>query len=122
MTGQGWGSDVTTLQDSLLEAVEETTTAAADYQIGEDELAGPNRIAQLLADRDYFPVGVLHRALLGIAGSHRATCDRQGCRTCASIRHGLASTLAALRVLAEQQTDPRQRRSQIVPRQVRKTA
>jgi hypothetical protein len=115
MTGQGREGLVTVLED-LQEAVEETSCAALDYWVTEADVTGLEGRAWQVASRDRWPLAGLQRAVLDIAAQHHADCDLEDCRTCASIRHGLASTLAALRVLAvkEEATRelprPRQRR------------
>lgn len=87
--------------ETLLEAVEETSAAAVDYRLAEDDVTRLQSRARCLATRDGWAVAGMQRALLDVACQHRADCDQNGCRTCASIRYGLASTLAGLRVLVD---------------------
>jgi hypothetical protein len=83
--------------DTLQEALEETTAVAADFQVPESRV----RLAEerlCLAGPDSFLVGVLQRTIMDVAAQHHAECDRLACRTCDTIRYGLTTALAALRV------------------------
>jgi hypothetical protein len=83
--------------DTLQEALEETTAVAADFQVPESRV----RLAEerlCLARPEGFLVGVMQRTILDVAAQHHAECDRPMCRTCDTIRHGLTTALAALRL------------------------
>jgi hypothetical protein len=83
--------------DTLQEALEEATAVAADFQVPESRVRrAEDRLD--LARPDGFLVGVLQRTILDVAAQHHAECEHPACRTCDTIRYGLTTALAALRV------------------------
>jgi hypothetical protein len=106
ITDRQWGVHVTAL-DTLQEALEEATAVAADYQVPESRVRHLQDRATDLAVRDGFLAGTLQRTILDVAAQHHAECDRAECRTCDTIRYGLTTTLAALRVAIVAERGPR---------------
>ncbi|WP_433293185.1 hypothetical protein ACQP2F_29985 [Actinoplanes sp. CA-030573] len=96
-----------TALDTLQEALEETTAVAADYQVPEHRVRVHEERFRETAARHGFLPGAMQRTILDVAAQHHAECDREHCRTCDTIRHGLTTTLAALRVAVAAERGPR---------------
>jgi hypothetical protein len=98
-----------TLKD-LQVAVQETSAALDQYRISDDTLADLEARARKLRRPGRWAFAGMLQALLDVAAQHRQECGAPVCQTCASIRYGLASTLAGLRVLVDEE-QPRLRRT-----------
>jgi hypothetical protein len=98
---------VTAALDILQEALEEATAVAADFQVPESRVRLLEERVHDLAVRDGFLAAALQRTILDVAAQHHAECDRPQCRTCDTIRYGLTTTLAALRVAIVAERGPR---------------
>lgn len=86
---------------ALTQTISRTTDAANLYGVTKSEIADAAATVASLDrhQRHAYATTAVLGTLVSIAGQHQAECDRDGCRTCAAVRTGLAGTIAGLRLL-----------------------